>query len=75
MAVERSEFKWPLKPKHHWTMDLCRKTQKSRRNPKYTSCMLDEDMLGKVIRLAKEVNRKCVCDHIIWRYRLRLTRC
>jgi hypothetical protein len=36
--------------------------------------MLDEDFLGRVVRLAREVNRQCVTSHVLWRYQLRLTR-
>ena len=73
-AAEAGRLRWPLRPKHHFFVHIINSTKSSFRNPKYYSCMLDEDLLGKVVRLAREVNRKCVANHVLWRCQLRLAR-
>ena len=73
-ALERRQRRWAIRPKHHFTKHLVKQVIKSSRNPKYWGCMQDEDFLGKVARLGKDLNRRCIMVHIIKRFRLRLAR-
>ena len=73
-ALERRQRRWAIRPKHHFTKHLVKQVIKSSRNPKYWGCMQDEDFLGKVARLGKDLNRRCAMVHIIKRFRLRLAR-
>jgi len=73
-ALRRGQRRWPLRPKHHFAKHLVQQAFRSKRNPKYRGCMQDEDFLGKVARLGKDLNRRCIMVHIIKRFRLRLAR-
>lgn len=73
-AVERRELIWPLRPKLHALCHVISGVQADCRNPKYFACFLDEDFLGKVVRVAAKCHRTTVCRAVLQRYLVRMAR-
>lgn len=73
-ALERGVLRWPLRPKHHGLHHLSAMTAVDSRNCKYTGCICDEDVLGRLIRVARVVARRGVCWAVVNRCIVRMVR-
>lgn len=73
-SVGLGELRWPLRPKHHGLCHLVCNVRRDRRNPKYYGCMLDEDFLGRTVRVARVCSRRTVSYGVLSRYIVRVMR-
>ena len=73
-AVQNNALMWALRPKLHGLCHIILGAAADSRNPKYFSCFLDEDFLGKVIKVAEKCHRVTVCGAVLQRYLVRMLR-
>ena len=71
-ATNKKQLLWPIRPKVHALCHIIMYVQATRRNPKYTGCMIDEDFLGRVIRVAGKSSRRSASTNVLWRYIIRV---
>lgn len=69
-SVCHQRLHFPVRPKLHGFVHLAMSVKQTQRCPKFWSCMMDEDYLGRVCRLAKGVPRRTAVAGVIHRYRL-----
>lgn len=73
-ALQNNELIWALRPKLHAMSHVILGVEADSRNPKYFSCFLDEDFLGKVVKVAAKCHRVTVCGAVLQRYLVRMLR-
>ena len=73
-AFRDGKLRWPIRPKHHGMVHLRHGALTDSRNPKRFGCMLDEDFLGRVVRVANKCHRRTVATGVLLRYLIRLAR-
>ena len=56
-SLAAGELRWPLRPKFHAFSHIIETVAVDKRNPKLYGCMLDEDMLGQVVRASRVCHR------------------
>jgi hypothetical protein len=71
-ATQNKQLLWPIRPKLHGLCHILLFVEATKRNPKYTACMIDEDFLGRVIRVAGKSSRRSASSNTLWRYLIRV---
>ena len=67
-SSDQDDFGWHLVPKHHYFAHTLLDVSKTRMNPVYHHCYLDEDMVGRVARGSRKVHRSTVSQRWFERY-------
>jgi hypothetical protein len=73
-ALEQRQLRFPLRPKHHALKHLILGVGRDRRNPKRFGCIMDEDHLGRLIKVAAKCHRRTVAEGVLLRYAIKITR-
>jgi hypothetical protein len=71
-ALRTDELLWPIRPKHHGVCHLRLGALADFRNPKRFGCMLDEDFLGRIVKVATKCHRRTMARGVLLRYLTRL---
>ena len=66
-AVETGAKRWKVRPKMHYLDHTMREVQ-SGLNPRFFQCFLDEDYIGKIIRIASRCHRSKISINVLRRY-------
>jgi hypothetical protein len=72
--LSRNALRWPLRPKMHAVHHILRDVQTDDRCPKRYGTIMDEDFLGKVVKVAAKCHRRTVAAGVMFRYIVNLTR-
>ena len=59
-AYLKNQALWKLRPKTHYLHHIIIKIGQTKFNPRYWSCFMDEDYMGKIKVLASHTHRSCV---------------
>lgn len=73
-ALRERSLRWCLRPKHHAFQHLILLAQRDKRNPKRYATILDEDFIGRVVRVARVCHRRTMAEGVLFRYLVRLRR-
>lgn len=73
-ALRHGRLEYPVRPKCHGFAHIVSWVKNTGRNPKYSACFLDEDMLGKTVSGASRCHRATVAFTVLQRYQVRLVR-
>ena len=71
-SAQNGDQAWHIVPKHHYFAHMVLDIQRSRMNPNFHHCYLDEDMVGRVARGSRKVHRSTVAVRWFERYIHRL---
>ena len=73
-SLAQGVLRWPLRPKHHAVFHLLKSVALDARNPKRFGTIMDEDLLGKVVKVAAKCHRRTVAEGVVFRYIVNLAR-
>ena len=57
LSVSRGDTLWKIRPKHHYFLHMIKSMYASRWNPRFHSCYMDEDFIGRIARLNRLTHR------------------
>ena len=60
-AVANEMYLWKLRPKHHYFQHMVEFAAQYKMNPRKLQCLADEDYLGKIKRVCKQLHKSNVC--------------
>lgn len=66
LAISSCLPRWHIRPKSHYLEHAI--YDFNRKNLRYMSNYLDEDMIRRIKRLACAANPRCVAKHVLYRY-------
>ena len=71
-CFEKRVLNWKLRPKWHFIAHTVWAFSYSALNPRFQHCFADEDMMGKIARLARKTSKQTVVLRTIQRYMLNM---
>ena len=70
ISLDRGEFEWKIRPKHHYFCHLLEQVESSSANPRFTQCFIDEDFVGRMAKLAKACKPQTASLRVLQRWLL-----
>lgn len=70
MALKAGQMFWKVRPKTHYMCHHVDDCYNTRMNPRFLSCWIDEDFVGKLAKVGRACHRKTCSERTLQRYLL-----